>query len=62
MNYWASRLIPLRGKDVKFILSNRTGIEEGTNFIGTSCIMDMKKFQIMYCMGRKKEGVEVLEI
>ncbi|BEI89184.1 uncharacterized protein CcaverHIS019_0205460 [Cutaneotrichosporon cavernicola] len=82
LNYWAARLAPLHdptpryseggavepaaGKDVVFVAANRVGKEEGTTFVGTSCVMSISsvpsRIELVEVCNRTEERVLVAEI
>ncbi|MBX9680902.1 MAG: hypothetical protein K2X38_19260 [Gemmataceae bacterium] len=61
MNYWATRLLPVIDRNVILALANRTGIERGTTFAGTSCVIDMGRRQILGNLGPTGEDVLVVD-
>lgn len=69
MRYWALRLLPLYnnlndGKHTYFIACNRTGLERGKQFAGTSCALDIsnKNVSILEYMNHHSTGVMLVEI
>nr|CCA23339.1 hypothetical protein FG07204.1 [Albugo laibachii Nc14] len=66
LQYWASRLTPITEaiqmgaygfKDCYFICSNRTGTENGVHFVGASCVLSLKKPEIISSASRNEEVV-----
>ncbi|GMK54256.1 hypothetical protein CspeluHIS016_0108420 [Cutaneotrichosporon spelunceum] len=82
LNYWAARLAPLHdptpryseggvvepapGKDVVFVAANRVGKEEGTLFVGTSCVMAISsmpsRIELVEVCNRTEERVLIAEV
>ncbi|CEG84521.1 hypothetical protein RMATCC62417_18312 [Rhizopus microsporus] len=69
IKYWAFRLLPLHSDSANerhtyFIACNRTGVERGKRFAGTSCALDIsnKNFTILDYMGCDTTGVMITEI
>lgn len=60
MNYWAARLAPLLDRPVILALANRIGTERGTTFAGTSCVIDLKRRQILGHLAAE-EGILVVD-
>ncbi len=61
MNYWAGRLTPVLGQPVTVVLANRVGVERGTTFAGTSCVIDLQTRSILGHLSESEEGVLVVE-
>lgn len=73
LNYWAARLAPLHdpapgydgetagGHETVFVACNRSGVEAGTRFAGTSCVMTMRSepraIELVECCTRAEERV-----
>lgn len=69
LNYWALRLLPLynkikEGKHAYFIACNRTGLERGKQFAGTSCALDISResVTILEHMNHDTTGVMITDI
>ncbi|CAO3702873.1 unnamed protein product [Rhizopus stolonifer] len=69
LNYWALRLLPLynkikEGKHAYFIACNRTGLERGKQFAGTSCALDISResITILEHMNHDTTGVMITDI
>lgn len=80
LNYWAHRLMPLHdpapdysaqgGRDgphrVTFVACNRTGVERGTRFAGSSAVLTMSadpsRVELVAALGRDEEGLLVAEV
>jgi len=65
LNYWVTRLLPLvkDGKPRYFIVADRIGEEEGTSYMGTSCVIKLcKRPQLVACLGIKDEDSLLYEI
>ncbi|CEG36357.1 ubiquitin1-specific protease [Plasmopara halstedii] len=71
ISYWAQRLFPVihslqKGEYVKsnchFLCSNRIGTENGTFFVGSSCILSLKEPAIIAHAGRRTEELLRAEI
>jgi protein N-terminal amidase len=69
--YWAARLTPIiqnlhKGtypqKNCYFLCANRIGNENGTFFVGASCVLSLKEPQILAQAGRREEKVLFVEI
>jgi protein N-terminal amidase len=61
MNYWATRLLPVLDRPVILALANRVGIERGTTFAGTSCVLDLGRRQILGNLGTTEEDVLIVD-
>ncbi|KAI8364997.1 carbon-nitrogen hydrolase [Choanephora cucurbitarum] len=63
VQYWASRLLPLCSKTnpTLFVVCNRTGSERGSEFAGSSCVLNIyeEKFKLL---GQLKSEAAVLWI
>lgn len=58
LSYWATRLSPLIGTDALFIGCNRVGVEKGTAFTGSSCVMQLSKApEVLAFAGKREERV-----
>lgn len=57
---------PTAGKEVVFVAANRIGTEEGTTFVGTSCVMTISsvpsRIELVEVCSRSEERVLVAEI
>jgi protein N-terminal amidase len=67
LNYWLARLEPLiRGEtegEVIVVLANRCGSEDGTVYVGTSCILGINhgEINIYGILGRGEEKLLVVD-
>ena len=60
LNYWLSRMVPLleREKNSYFIAADRIGLERGTGYMGTSCILKLgRNLKLLKALDDKSEGV-----
>lgn len=62
INYWLIRMTPLIGRDVKLIICNRTGVEEGVTYCGLSCVLDLKTCCVLAMCSRTDEQVMVVNV
>jgi len=61
MNYWAHRMSPVLGQPVVMAIANRTGVERGVRFAGTSCVLDLGRREILASLDETSEGVLLCE-
>ncbi len=63
--YWVNRLVPVvqdcreKNKEIYFVCSNRIGIERGTSFVGGSCVLSLRKPELLIAAHRFEETVLV---
>ncbi|CAH0476252.1 unnamed protein product [Peronospora belbahrii] len=71
LSYWAQRLTPVIGvlakgeyskRNCYFLCSNRIGTENGTFFVGASCVLSLNKPAIIAHAGRRTEELLRVEI
>mmetsp|Transcript_8859 Transcript_8859/g.14381 ORF Transcript_8859/g.14381 Transcript_8859/m.14381 type:complete len:282 (+) Transcript_8859:305-1150(+) len=72
IQYWCTRLYPLIGQDVYFVIADRVGSEPLSNyreeakgrvsFCGSSCVLNLKHPSLVACLDTKEEGVLVVDI
>jgi hypothetical protein len=68
LNYWANRLLPIIEdkqdiKPVYFICSNRVGFEEGTGYMGSSCILKLKPdVKLLMNLNKKEQNIIMIEL
>ncbi|KAJ3306554.1 Carbon-nitrogen hydrolase [Kappamyces sp. JEL0829] len=69
LNYWAQRSLPLiqkskTGDDIYMIVSNRVGVEQGSRFVGTSCVLrySQEKARLVASLGVDDEAVLVVDV
>ncbi|KAJ0397749.1 hypothetical protein P43SY_005606 [Pythium insidiosum] len=71
VNYWATRLTPIidalqkdaYGKpSCHFLVSNRIGTENGTFFVGASCVISLKEPELLALAGRREETLLLVNV
>lgn len=67
LKYWLARLEPLmRGEtegEIIVVLANRCGAEDGTVYVGSSCVLgiDHRKINVYGILGRGEEKLLVVD-
>ncbi|GLE02594.1 hypothetical protein PINS_up011435 [Pythium insidiosum] len=72
VNYWATRLTPIidalqaneyGGKSAcHFLVSNRIGTENGTFFVGASCVISLQEPALLTVAGRREEALLLVDV
>lgn len=70
LEYWASRLQPLiRRRDgggmprrAYFVCADRVGVEHGTTFCGTSCVLSLAEPAVLGALGTHEQGLLLCEL
>jgi len=62
LNYWAARMAPVLDLPVTLVIANRVGVERGTTFAGTSCVIDLKNRAVLGNLNGTDEGVLVIRV
>jgi protein N-terminal amidase len=60
LKYWLIRLYPLltSNKKTYFIAADRIGLERGTKYSGTSCVIQLSRsYKILKALGRTEESI-----